>query len=56
MEKISLKELIANGNIKRLTYFKMGSYTQSINKDYLRNKNYDIKKLGYCYMVVAEAQ
>lgn len=26
MEKISLKELIANGNIKRLTYFKMGSY------------------------------
>lgn len=49
MEKISLKELIANGNIKRLTYFKMGSYLNQSIKTILETKNYDIKKLGYCY-------
>jgi hypothetical protein len=49
MEKISLKELIANGNIKRLTYFKMGSYLNQTINTILATKNYDIKKLGYCY-------
>ncbi|WP_261063853.1 hypothetical protein [Streptococcus mitis] len=49
MERISIKELISNGNIKRLTYFKMGSYLNQTIKTILATKNYDIKKLGYCY-------
>lgn len=49
MEEISIKELIATGNIKRLTYFKMGSYLNQTIKTILATKTYDIKKLGYCY-------
>lgn len=48
LEKISIKKLISDDKINRLSYFKMGGYHNQSIYTILATKAFDINK-GYCY-------
>ncbi|MGI6560351.1 MAG: hypothetical protein ACOX2H_03365 [Saccharofermentanales bacterium] len=48
IKKISIRDLISQGDLNRLTYFKMGGYHNQSIYTIMATKSYDIGK-GYCY-------